>query len=91
MDERHWVSKMGEGEDESGRRWSVSFVVTVRTMMADEDKRELWCVTVRTMMDDEDEREPQCDCDGENDCETAGGVKEPKKKNFCPKTLNGKL
>nr|POE78221.1 hypothetical protein CFP56_79503 [Quercus suber] len=76
MDERHWVSKMGEEEDESGRRWSVSFGVTVRTMMADEDKREL-----------------RCDCDGENDCETAGGVKEQKKKkkNFCPKTLNGKL
>ncbi|KAK7831931.1 40s ribosomal protein s15 [Quercus suber] len=40
---------MGEEEDESGRRWSVSFGVTVRTMMADEDKRELRCVTVRTM------------------------------------------
>nr|POF12047.1 hypothetical protein CFP56_54034 [Quercus suber] len=46
MDERHRASKMGEEEDESGRRWSVSFGVTVRTMMADEDKRELRCVTV---------------------------------------------
>ncbi|KAK7826192.1 putative cysteine-rich receptor-like protein kinase 31 [Quercus suber] len=49
MDEQHRASKMGEEEDESGRRWSVSFGVTVRTMMADEDNRELRCVTVRTM------------------------------------------
>ena len=25
MDERNWASKMGEEDDESGRRWRVSF------------------------------------------------------------------
>ena len=58
--ERHWASTMGEEEDESGRRWSVSFGVTVRTMMADEEERALRCDSE----DDEDEREPLCDCDG---------------------------
>ncbi|KAK7851063.1 l-type lectin-domain containing receptor kinase viii.2 [Quercus suber] len=35
---RWLIERMGEEEDESGRRWSVIFGVTVRTMMDDEDE-----------------------------------------------------